>query len=99
MKEEIHNDRMISDDIIQVGNVFELNLYPEVKVKVHRFVFVFPLFLRLPIYLLPLTLYLMQLSPRNRKAMHMQSRVLKNERRLSQCSKTVMTPPQTFWAN
>ena len=28
------------------------------------------------------TLYLMQLSPRNRKAMHMQSRVLKNERRL-----------------
>ena len=82
MKEEIHNDRMISDDIIQVGNVFELNLYPEVKVKVHRFVFVFPLFLRLPIYLLPLTLYLMQLSPRNRKAMHMQSRVLKNERRL-----------------
>ena len=22
MKEEIHNDRMISDDIIQVGNVF-----------------------------------------------------------------------------
>ena len=24
MKEEIHNDRMISDDIIQVGNVFEL---------------------------------------------------------------------------
>ena len=25
MKEEIHNDRMISDDIIQVGNVSELN--------------------------------------------------------------------------
>lgn len=24
MKEEIHNDRMISDDIIQVGNVYEL---------------------------------------------------------------------------
>ena len=33
-------------------------------------------------FLLLATLYLMQLSPRNRKAMHMQSRVLKNERRL-----------------
>ena len=47
--------------------------------KIPRFLFSF---ISTAYSLLLATLYLMQLSPRNRKAMHMQSRVLKNERRL-----------------